>query len=199
MTAKIKLNSASGGGSFSLQAPSSSSNNRVMTLPDTADGTVLTTTNPKAGNVIQVVSTTKTDTTSTSTSGSFTDISGMSVSITPSSTSSKILILISLGSISSSVSGIAVGFKLLRDSTAVGNASSTSNRSGFTNIYTGGGTGDEYIISASHSFLDSPSSTSALTYKIQWKNSSDTTYLNRYHGNNDNNGSSTITVMEVAA
>ena len=40
MTAKIKLNAASGGGSFSIQAPSSSSNNRVMTLPDTADGTI---------------------------------------------------------------------------------------------------------------------------------------------------------------
>ena len=40
MTAKIKLNAASGGGSFSLQAPSSSSNNRVLTLPDTADGTI---------------------------------------------------------------------------------------------------------------------------------------------------------------
>ena len=42
MTAKIKLNSASGGGSVSLQAPSSSSNNRVITLPDIADGTLLT-------------------------------------------------------------------------------------------------------------------------------------------------------------
>tara|TARA_R100001480_G_scaffold100910_1_gene104671 strand:+ start:161 stop:784 length:624 start_codon:yes stop_codon:yes gene_type:complete len=42
MTAKIKLNAASGGGSFSLQAPSSSSNNRVITLPDIADGTLLT-------------------------------------------------------------------------------------------------------------------------------------------------------------
>jgi len=40
MTAKIKLNAASGGGSFSLQAPSSSSNNRVLTLPDAADGIV---------------------------------------------------------------------------------------------------------------------------------------------------------------
>tara|TARA_R100001086_G_scaffold150639_2_gene80097 strand:+ start:257 stop:910 length:654 start_codon:yes stop_codon:yes gene_type:complete len=40
MTAKIKLNAASGGGSFSLQAPSSSSNNRVLTLPDSADGTI---------------------------------------------------------------------------------------------------------------------------------------------------------------
>ena len=42
MTAKIKLNAASGGGSFSLQAPSSSANNRVISLPDIADGTLLT-------------------------------------------------------------------------------------------------------------------------------------------------------------
>ena len=42
MTAKIKLNAASGGGSFSLQAPSSSSNNRVFTLPDVADTTMAT-------------------------------------------------------------------------------------------------------------------------------------------------------------
>tara|TARA_R100000005_G_C4945783_1_gene168372 strand:+ start:82 stop:774 length:693 start_codon:yes stop_codon:yes gene_type:complete len=42
MTAKIKLNAASGGGSFSLQAPSSSANNRVITLPDIADGTLVT-------------------------------------------------------------------------------------------------------------------------------------------------------------
>ena len=42
MTAKIKLNAASGGGSVSIQAPSSSSNNRVISLPDIADGTLLT-------------------------------------------------------------------------------------------------------------------------------------------------------------
>ena len=42
MTAKIKLNAASGGGSFSIQAPSSSSNNRVISSPDIADGTLLT-------------------------------------------------------------------------------------------------------------------------------------------------------------
>ena len=42
MSGKIKLNSASGGGSFSLQAPSSSSNNRVFTLPDVADATMAT-------------------------------------------------------------------------------------------------------------------------------------------------------------
>jgi len=42
MTAKIKLNAASGGGSISIQAPSSSANNRVITLPDIADGTLVT-------------------------------------------------------------------------------------------------------------------------------------------------------------
>ena len=42
MTAKIKLNAASGGGSISIQAPYSSSNNRVISLPDIADGTLVT-------------------------------------------------------------------------------------------------------------------------------------------------------------
>ena len=51
MTAKIKLNAASGGGSFSLQAPSSSSNNRVITLPDLADGTLLTSQSSISGTI----------------------------------------------------------------------------------------------------------------------------------------------------
>ena len=57
MTAKIKLNAASGGGSFSLQAPSSSSNNRVFTLPDIADGTLL----QVNGKIVQVVHIDKND------------------------------------------------------------------------------------------------------------------------------------------
>ena len=63
MTAKIKLNAASGGGSFSLQAPSSSSNNRVFTIPDVADGTIATT--ATAGKILQVLQAVKTDTAST--------------------------------------------------------------------------------------------------------------------------------------
>jgi|TARA_Y100000052_G_scaffold27286_1_gene34499 hypothetical protein len=47
MSGKIKLNAASGGGSVSLQAPSSSSNTRVLTLPDSADGTVARTSDVK--------------------------------------------------------------------------------------------------------------------------------------------------------
>ena len=149
------------------------------------------------GNILQVVSTTKTNSTSTSTSGSFQDVSGMSVSITPSSTSSKILILISLGSVSS-LDGIAVAFKLLRGSTAVGNTADTGTYAGFTSLYAGGGNGDEYKLSGSHNFLDSPSTTSSTTYKLQWRNTSGTTYLNRYYGGNYE-GASSITALEVAA
>jgi len=52
MTAKIKLNATSGGGSVSIQAPSSTGNDRVITLPTTADGTLLTST---SGSSIQVL------------------------------------------------------------------------------------------------------------------------------------------------
>lgn len=90
MTAKIKLNAASGGGSFSLQAPSSSANTRVMTLPDTADGTVLTTTNPRSGNTVQTVQTT-TYTRIATTSTTYV-ATAHTVTITPIFASSKILI-----------------------------------------------------------------------------------------------------------
>ena len=85
MTAKIKLNSASGGGSFSLQAPSSSANNRVFTLPDVADGTITTT--ATSSNIVQGTSTTQNDFTTTSFVAS-----SLSATITPKAASSKILI-----------------------------------------------------------------------------------------------------------
>ena len=148
------------------------------------------------GGIIQIKQTFLNTATSTTTSGSFTDISGMSVSITPKFNTSKIFVMITLGSISSAA-GISVGFRLLRDSTAVGNAADTTLQSGFTNIYEGG---NSSLFSASHNFLDSPATTSAITYKLQWRNSSGTTYLNRYSGSSDSyNGSSTITAMEVSA
>tara|TARA_Y100000996_G_scaffold376673_1_gene328190 strand:+ start:1955 stop:2548 length:594 start_codon:yes stop_codon:yes gene_type:complete len=195
---QLKLTADSGGGTVAIKGPASTTGNGAieLTVPGTGSSTLATT--ATAGKILQVVSTTKTDSTSTTTSGSFTDISGMSVSITPSSTSSKIFIIISLGSVSSNA-GIAVGFRLLRDSTEIGSASSGIDRKGFTTIYAGAGTGDEYILSASHSFLDSPSTTSSTTYKLQWRTSGAASYLNKYWNNNENNGSSTITVMEVAA
>ena len=195
MTAKIKLNAASGGGSFSLQAPSSSANTRVMTLPDTADGTILTTTNPKTGNIIQIVQTTKSDTFST-TSTSFTDITGMSVSITPSSTSNKILISADIN-----YGGGNFNFycNLLRGSTIL-NAPSSGNNP--CTISLCGITNTTYqILNSSIFFLDSPSTTSSTTYKLQIDCQGDEFFLNRSKrdGSADSVCSSTISAMEVAA
>ena len=152
--------------------------------------------NGGVGKILQVVSTTKTDAASTTTSGSWTDISGLSVTITPSSTSSKIFIILSIGSISSGT-GISVGFKLLRGSTSVGNAASTAKQSGIGNAYAGN---EYYLQTVATNFLDSPNTTSATTYKVQWRNSSGTSYLGQFATNTtEYNSSSTITAMEGAA
>ena len=101
MTAKIKLNAASGGGSVSVQAPSSSSNNRVHSLPDVADGTVLTTTSSdadryKAGEIVQVVFGTVINDYSNGdfadiTSGSFVNYGNLKLTITPKFNDSKLI------------------------------------------------------------------------------------------------------------
>ena len=202
MTAKIKLNAASGGGSFSLQAPSSSSNDRVMTLPDTADGTILTTTNPKAGNIIQVVSAIKTDTASTNSTSFVT--TGLEKAITITS-GNKVLVMIDL--YVGVRSGYSVAFQLYNGSSQVttfqGDDNSGSIRGfagDFTTPYSYG------QVSMSNCFLDSPSGTSQ-TYKVYFRSGySDTSeyvYLNRPHTNNTHAQSvaacSTITLMEIAA
>ena len=114
----IKLTADSGGGTFELKAPSSGSNARVLTLPDSASGTVLTTTNPKAGNIIQVVfgsTTTEVE----STTSSFVD-TGVTATITPSSTSSKIMVISSIQYfIKRDATETNGTFRLLRDSTAI--------------------------------------------------------------------------------
>ena len=204
MTAKIKLNAASGGGSFSLQAPSSSANTRVMTLPDTADGTILTTTNPKAGNIIQVVQTLKTDA-FTTTSSSLVDVTGMSAAITPTSSSSKILVQVHIG-ISGGDQYSYAHYVLLRGSTQIGLGTGATG-SNQTNISfaTNWNTPNEYMgYAASFQFLDSPSTTSATTYKLQVKSgyASKALYVNRVHASYDETynakTASTFTVTEVA-
>ena len=71
------------------------------------------------GKIGQIVSTSKTNSFST-TSTSFTDITGMSVSITPTSTSSKVFITLNAPSILSQANNQVWLMKLLRDSTAIG-------------------------------------------------------------------------------
>ena len=160
MTAKIKLNAASGGGSFSLQAPSSSSNNRVITLPDIADGTLLTNQSSGLGKVLQVVESSAISSQVTVSSTTFAD-SGVTASITPSATTSKILVL-AVGS--SYIQGTGYNVKgeirVLRDSTEISRTDHgyDSGNSSF---------GARLALSFNMSRLDTPSTTSSITYKIQ--------------------------------
>ena len=197
MTAKIKLNAASGGGSISIQAPSSSSNNRVITLPDIADGTLLT--NQTAGTVLQVVSATKTDTlTTTSTSG----VDVLTAAITPSSSSNKILI--------QATSQFALknnyGYLTLRrDSTDIfiGDASSNRKRVTFGSFHNNDSHYSYYVRNFHASFLDSPSSTSAITYRLRAEVESQTMYINRTIGDDNQTyeprQATSLILMEVSA
>ena len=203
MTAKIKLNAASGGGSFSLQAPSSSANNRVFTLPDSADATLLTSTTA-TGKILQVFQTVKTDTASQS-SNNFGDLSGMSQAITTTG-SNKVLIrlFVQWGT----EAGHAISFRLDRTtsgSTVIlgirGDAAGSRDRVIFGGLASNA---PWEVNTASMEFLDSPSA-GTHTYKLRWAvpSGATTAYFNRSFRDNDAAGEartpSAITVMEVAA
>ena len=90
---QIKLKH-SGGNGVIIAAPSSNpAADRTLLLPSNADSTIDTL--ARAGNILQVKQTVKTDT-FTMTGTTFTDVTGLSVTITPSSSSSKVLIIPSL-------------------------------------------------------------------------------------------------------
>ena len=167
MTGKIKLNAASGGGSVSFQAPSSTGDDRIITLPTSADGTVLTTTNPKAGNIIQVQQTVGTGTYST-TSQTFSDV--ITCAITPASTSNKIICVYKIG-LSTANGGYSGAARLVRDSTAiyVGDAASNRVQASSHFVADSDGIGNVKIFDQAGTFMDSPSTTSAITYRLQFR------------------------------
>ena len=147
------------------------------------------------GKILQVKQTFKNDTASTS-SGSFSDISGLTVSITPSATSSKILYS---GHLYLGFSGAEGNFRLTR--TVGGSATEIGNSSVVDDDADGAfaiGGGSQYT-PATFSFLDSPNTTSTITYGIKWHMHSGTMYLNRTWDNGWFHGASSITAMEIAA
>jgi hypothetical protein len=150
------------------------------------------------GKVLQVVSSTKTDTYASNPNNSYVDI-GLSAAITPASSSNKVLIQISLMGQGLTAVNVA-NFRLLRGSTVIYLGDSDSSRGrGFST----GMTIEEYSQeSNSGTFLDSPSTTSATTYKVQTR-SNNTVYVNRASTTQDDEGNfrtaSTITLMEIGA
>ena len=157
------------------------------------------------GGIIQIKQTVKTDVFNT-TSSSFVDVTGLSVAITPTSNTSKVLVQVNLGMVGGEQVGYA-GFRILRGSTAIGigttasgnrvNVSFVANHSRDSDWNSEGG--------VFYQFLDSPATTSETTYKLQMFSGyqSKSININRSEPNDDaaynQRTASSITVMEVSA
>ena len=159
------------------------------------------------GKIGQIQSTTLSSTLSftSSTTSTFADISGLSVNITPTATSSKIFIMFLLNI---AVGGGSKHMRLVRDSTAIsiGDAGSSNQIRSTISSRPTSSNYDLDISPLAGNFLDSPNTTSQITYKIQatlGATYNNTIYINRSvsNGNNDFHPRpvSTITVMEVQA
>ena len=177
--------------------------NNSKKFETTNAGGTLTGTWTGAGKILQVVQAVKTDVMSSSTNNSFVDITGLSVSITPSSSSNKILVIYDINAGHSGTGNVS-GFRLMRDSTAIGIGDASSSRGRWTNAsMTFHSNTNNTTKSVGMTFLDSPSTTSSTTYKVQFYNAANTIYINRDGEDIDaaghGRGISTITVMEVSA
>ena len=156
-----------------------------------------------SGGVIQVKSTTLTVPKSFTSlaAGNFTDVDGLSVSITPHRSDSKILLMCNISAGLSDTHGYNFYWRILRDSTPIcvategGGVGATG---GFNRYMSDGSTG--FLACMANTFLDSPATTSATTYKIQatGNDTGATVYINRRAANNNFNMTSSITAMEVS-
>ena len=163
-----------------------------------------------AGGIVQVKSTTKKNGyVATSPQGSFTDITGLSVDITPTSTNNKILIFAHVHvAVSSNYGGQGLRFaKTVGGSTdntfAIGDVD--GNRARHTIKAIGSGSnGRDYPVAHSMMHLDTPASTAAHTYKVQHgdNDNTNTIYINLSAVDTNATGYSkfisNITVMEIA-
>jgi hypothetical protein len=185
----VLLGSTSGSCTLQEQAIAGTT---TLTLP-TVSGTIITTGSPQSGSVLQVVQGSLATQTAV-TSSSYVD-SGLSASITPSSATSKILVLINLSLQSGrSVNDyLRVSANIVRGATQVFEQTSTAGgRAG-----TGAGGDVLLITSFNGKYLDTPNTTSSTTYKAQLKLSTTSNSAN-VQVNNDG-GSSTMILMEIAA
>ena len=165
-------------------------------------------TSPKIGNggIIQVVQGIKTDTFSTAAALSTkATITGLTVNITPISSSNKILIIMQLGVVGATAD-TTVGGTILRDSTAIGLADAAELRTQNTFGCGVPATGSDWRThNVSFTILDSPATTSQITYSVKiGGNGSQTVTINYDERNTDSatdatRSSSTITAIEVVA
>lgn len=173
-------------GSITLQEPAVAGST-VLSLP-AVTGTILTDTAPKAGNVIQVVQATVGGSVISTTSTSFVS-TGFSASITPASSSSKILISVNLTGFFSTVANTSGRWTIFRGSTNIAPTGSGTGQN-LGEIYASAG---QTLNNSNTMYLDSPNTTSSTTYTIHFASN---------NGNNiqfqPNNQTSTIILMEIA-
>jgi len=156
-----------------------------------------------AGSVLQVVSTTKTDT-FTTTSTSFADVTGLTVNITPVSTSSKVYVSVSIPFAADGTTSQRAGWSVFRGSTNLVTATSPGNRTPVAHFPSDNGLNARLQFrSSSFLVLDLPNTTSETTYKVMAiVESGGNAFINRAQIDGDvysvPRGVSTITLMEVA-
>ena len=180
MSKVIIAGDVNGSGVFTLAAPNGNTN-RTLTLPDEA-GTMALQGGAGVGKVLQVVNFTYNTNTSTTTA-TYVD-TGLTATITPSSSNSKILVLVNQAGIRK-MGNVYLGLKLFRDASEILQFAVTS---GYTTTTTTNGVGSD-----SACYLDSPASTSAVVYKTQFNATSSATTWVQVSG-----AASTITLMEIA-
>ena len=153
------------------------------------------------GGILQVVSVVKTNRFTTA-SGTPVDITGYSATITPSSATSKILVISSFH-ISSGEVGARPRTQLLRNSTVLGLGDASGSATRITAGANIDNSADNDVLNVSYTYLDSPNTTSSTTYKWQmYTFSARTGTFNGSTGTADSNRfntSSTILLMEVSA
>lgn len=159
-----------------------------------------------AGAVLQVVQTVKTDTFSASPGqNTWVDVTGLSVSITPTSSSNKILCFIDVACGSSNYSTGTSVIRLVRGSTPIYYGDTAGSRAQGINSFPYMADPVYNLFRYSGVYLDSPATTSATTYKYQISGESTgyTVYVNTNAFNSnrweDIRVASSITVMEIAA
>ena len=184
------LNQTGTGGTTFLQGDAIGN----ITLP-TANTSILNSSGRKilnqTGSILQVIHTEYTTATALG-CGALTDVSGFSAAITPSSTSSKVLVIVHFSGLLDCDGRLSI---------KVGGSVVKANLSG-TDRFSSTGTPFNYNDAGTYcaTYLHSPTSTSALTYQIavQCGGCSQTAYFNRDPSNSADNGRSGITLMEIS-
>ena len=141
------------------------------------------------GKILQVINAVNT-TQSTHSSATAADL--LTAAITPSSTSSKIYVQAVIPFTNASDGDAS--FFVDRDSTRLPSAGITSAL-----INTGDATNNNAMMSMTATYIDSPSSTSELTYKLKVVTANATMYINRRGLNTGFTGATTLTLMEIAS